>query len=219
MARFLIADDHPLFREAVCLLLGQLEKGAVCCEAASLEEATGLLESSGPFDLILLDLNMPGSDALSGLRVMHSLTPDTPIAIISHFEDGALIEQGIACGAVGYIPKSLSHDAILQALQTILAGGVYLPPGAEQRICLKNPAGAAAQPQAQSLMESLTPRQRAVLDLLARGRANKQIADELAISEWTVKAHISAILRKLGAQSRLEAVVIARQLNPAGLLV
>ena len=130
-----------------------------------------------------------------------------------------MIEQGIACGAVGYIPKSLSHDAILQALKTILAGGVYLPPGAEQRICLKNPAGAAAQPQAQSLMESLTPRQRAVLDLLARDRANKQIADELAISEWTVKAHISAILRKLGAQSRLEAVVIARQLNPAGLLV
>lgn len=218
MARFLIADDHPLFREAVCLLLGQLEKGAVCCEAASLEEATHLLETSGPFDLIMLDLNMPGSDAFSGLQVLHALTPDTPITIISHFEDSALIEQGIACGAVGYIPKSLSHEAILQALKTILAGGVYLPPGVEQRISLKSTRGAGAQPPGQSLMESLTPRQRAVLDLLARGRANKQIADELAISEWTVKAHISAILRKLGAQSRLEAVVIARQLNPASLL-
>lgn len=213
MARFLVADDHPLFREAVCLLLGQLSKAAECCEAASLDEASFLLDTAEPFDLILLDLNMPGSNALSGLQMLRNLTPDTPIAIISHFEDDILIEEGIAHGAVGYIPKSLSHEAILGALRTILAGGVFLPPGVEQRICLKDGTNAAAHSAGRALVEELTPRQRAVLDLLSQGRANKQIADELSISDWTVKAHISAILRKLGAQSRLEAVVIARRFN------
>lgn len=217
MGRFLVADDHPLFREAVCLLLGQLAKTAECCEAANLDEAMSLLGGSGPFDLILLDLNMPGSDALSGLQVLRSLTPDTPIAIISHTEDDTLIERGIDCGAVGYIPKSLSHEAILDALRTILAGGVYVPTGIEQRVWLKDRGEVSAQRAGQSVIESLTPRQRAVLGLLARGKANKQIADELLISDWTVKAHISAILRKLGAQSRLEAVVIARRLHPAGI--
>lgn len=216
MARFLVADDHPLFREAVCLLLGQLSEAAECCEAANLDEAIGYLTAATRFDLILLDLNMPGSDALSGLRVLRNLTPDTPIAIISHFEDDALIEDGINCGAVGYIPKSMSHEAILGALQTILSGGVYLPSGLEQRVYLKDPSPARAATAATALIEGLTPRQLAVLGLLAHGKANKQIADELSISDWTVKAHISAILRKLGARSRLEAVVIARRLNIVG---
>lgn len=219
MTRYLVADDHPLFREAVCLLLGQMSQTADFCEAANLDEAIAHLNTGSPFDLILLDLNMPGSDALSGLRVLRNLTPDTPIAIISHFEDDALIEDGIACGAVGYIPKSMSHEAILDALRTILAGGVYLPSGLEQRVYLKDRSEAPAQPAADTLIEGLTPRQLAVLGLLARGKANKQIADELSISDWTVKAHISAILRKLGAQSRLEAVVIARRHNIVGATV
>ncbi len=123
-------------------------------------------------------------------------------------------EQGIAQTLLAGFQER--GPAILDALRTILAGGVYVPTGIEQRVCLKDRGEVSAQRAGQSLIESLTPRQRAVLDLLARGKANKQIADELLISDWTVKAHISAILRKLGAQSRLEAVVIARRLHPAG---
>ena len=217
MSRFLVADDHPLFREAVCLLLGQLDADAVCCEAASLDEAETLLRADGPFDLILLDLKMPGSEALSGLHALHRQTPQTPIVIVSHFDDDAVIEEGIAGGAVGYVPKSLPRATILEALRTVLAGGVYVPPGVGQRVG----SGAGAQDPARpgpgkALMDELTPRQQAVLGLLARGKPNKQIADELAISDWTVKAHISAILRKLNAQSRLQAVIIARRLGMVG---
>jgi DNA-binding NarL/FixJ family response regulator len=215
--RFLVADDHPLFREAICLLLAQLTKDPVCREAASLEEVEALLDAEEPFDMILLDLKMPGSEVLSGLGSLRQRVPQTPIVIVSHFDDDAVIEEGLASGAVGYIPKSLPRDQILEALGTVLAGGVYLPRGVEQRIHLPGSAAGVAGPDAaRAVVESLTPRQRAVLNLLARGRANKQIADELEISDWTVKAHISAILRKLNAQSRLQAVIIARRLGIVG---
>jgi DNA-binding NarL/FixJ family response regulator len=214
VARFLVADDHPLFREAICLLLGQLAHHPTCFEAASLEDAEALLRREEPYDLVLLDLKMPGSEALSGLRLLRRLTPSTPIVIVSHVDDDAVIAEGIECGAVGYIPKSLARDAILEALRTVLAGGVFIPPGVEQRIRLAGAPGAAARrDEGQAILDSLTPRQQAVLGLLARGKANKQIADELEISDWTVKAHISAILRKLNAQSRLQAVIIARRLG------
>lgn len=216
MARFLVADDHPLFREAVCLLLGQVSRDPVCCEAASLEEAETLLASEEPFDLILLDLKMPGSETLSGLKALRKRTQQTPIVIISHFEDDAVIEEGLECGAVGYIPKSLPRAEIVAALGTVLAGGVYLPRGVERRIHLAEGPAAARPDEGRALIESLTPRQQAVLSLLARGKPNKQIADELQISDWTVKAHISAILRKLNAQSRLQAVIIARRLSIVG---
>jgi len=202
--RILVADDHPLFREALRHVVADVRADAEFVEAADYADLLARTTEDERFDLILVDLMMPGGDEFNGLVTLRKRAPSTPVIVISSRTDRASIQRAIACGVAGYIPKSASKTVMAQAVRSVLAGDVYLPERGER-----------ARPAAS---ERLTPRQYAVLEQLARGNSNRQIAADLGIEEITVKAHISAILRKLKVKNRLQAVVASRaflELPPA----
>jgi DNA-binding NarL/FixJ family response regulator len=223
MARVLIADDHPLFRDAIRGVVAQVFAEAgwefSCLEAASVGEVMRIADAEDELDLVLLDLYMPGAQGLSQLVTLRSKLPATPIIVLSSLSDPQTVSQCLTCGAAGFVPKSASKDEIAVALQTVFDGGVYAPS------CLgPGPVPAPLPPVARRHVSDdqdsgpLTGRQIAVLDLVALGKSNKQIAWELSISETTVKAHMTAILRKLGVNSRAQAIVLfQRQLVPEAL--
>jgi DNA-binding NarL/FixJ family response regulator len=204
----LIADDHPLFRgalrEAVSGLVGRAEIG----EAGTFEEVTDLLERDSDFDLILLDLNMPGVRGFSGLMYLRAQYPGLPIVVVSANDDPAVIRSCMEFGASGFIPKTLGVDAMRQAVTRVLQGELWTPPDIDL----------ARQSDAETTalitrLSSLTPQQVRVLMMLSGGLLNKQIAYELGVSEATVKAHVSAILQKLGVESRTQAVIAAGRIE------
>lgn len=201
MQKVLIAEDHPLFRDAIREVVARLFAARgwdfVCVEATEAKELFEAVGGDDDLDLILLDLFMPGSNGLADLVTVRERVPGTPIVVISSLEDPSVVRRALACGAAGYIAKSTPKEAMIDALQIVLDGGIYIPVDAAAR-----PATDAAAPE-----EPLTPRQIAVLALLAQGRSNKQIAREMDISDVTVKAHMTAILRKLGVTTRAEAIV------------
>ena len=212
MPKVLIADDHPLFREAIRDvvegLFGVDGWNLTCIEASGVEEMLGLAAGHEDLDLILLDLFMPGAHGLSHLMTLRSRMPQTPVVVISSLTDTETVQQAITCGAAGFIPKSSPKDLIATALQVVFAGGIYLP-----RELLGEPDPARDRPADHRgtaddpFSGPLTPRQVEVLNLVAEGKSNKRIAYELSISEMTVKAHVTAILRKLGVVSRAQAIV------------
>ncbi len=208
MPKVLIADDHPLFRDAIKDVIGQvfLAHGWCfnCLEATRASEAIAVAEQHEELDLVLLDLSMPGSDGLSTLLALRAKVPATPIIIISSLDDPVIIRQVITCGAAGFIPKSSSKNLITTALQVVFAGGIYLP--RELLDHIEHRAEPRDSPGDASSGGALTSRQLTVLDLLARGMSNKGIARDLAISNMTVKAHVTAILRKLDVSSRAQAI-------------
>ena len=201
MQKVLIAEDHPLFREAIREVIARLFAARgwdfICLEAAEAKELFAAIAGDDDLDLILLDLFMPGSNGLADLVTVRERVPGTPIIVISSLEDPSVVRRALACGAAGYIAKSAPKETMIEALQIVLDGGIYVP------------ADPAARPgtDAAPADEPLTPRQVAVLALLAQGRSNKQIAREMDIGEVTVKAHMTAILRKLGVTTRTEAIV------------
>ena len=206
---FIVADDHPLFRGALKEILMSLPQGAEIVEAADFEEVAAALERHRDADLLLLDLAMPGTSGLSGLALLRAEHPSVPIAIVSASEDGQIISRALDLGASGFIPKSAGFDEIRQAILTLLSGDVWLPGDIS--------LDAAGDPEVSNLitrMKTLTPQQTRVLSMLARGLLNKQIAYELGVSEPTIKAHVSAVLFKLGVDSRTQAVI---QLGKLGL--
>ena len=211
MPKVLIADDHPLFREAirdvVKGLFGVDGWELTCLEATGVEELLTLVESHEDLDLILLDLFMPGAHGLSHLMTLRGRMPQTPVVVISSLNDAETVRQALTCGAAGFIPKSSPKDLIATALQVVFAGGIYLP-----RELLGEPDPARERPADRGAADDpfsgpLTPRQVEVLNLVAEGKSNKRIAYDLSISEMTVKAHVTAILRKLGVVSRAQAIV------------
>ena len=212
MPKVLIADDHPLFRAAirdvVHSVFGAEARDLTCLEATGVDELLALARQHDDLDLILLDLFMPGAHGLSHLTALRGRMPQTPVVVISSLSDGETVRQAITCGAAGFIPKSSPKDLIATALQLVFAGGIYLP-----RELLGEPDGAKDRPAEQRggaddpFSGPLTPRQIEVLNLIAEGKSNKRIAYELSISEMTVKAHVTAILRKLGVVSRAQAIV------------
>lgn len=197
----LVVDDHPLVREALRGVLEALFRPLEYAGAGSLDEALERVEGTD-FDLVLLDLHLPGADGLSALLKLRCAAPATPIVIVSQSDDAELMHSAIACGAAGFIPKALPREQIEAALRRVLAGDVFLPAAPD-----------AATPPA---LHSLTPRQLAVFDLMLQGHSNKLIAYTLQISEWTVKAHVSAILRALQVTNRVEAVLAAKRLGLGG---
>jgi DNA-binding NarL/FixJ family response regulator len=209
MPRILIAEDHPLFREAVRGVVEQVfaphHGGTETIEAASAEELEAATPPDTELDLVVLDLFMPGAHGLSHLVGLRARLPATPIVIFSSVTDARVVRQAITCGAAGYIPKSASRDEIAGAFATIMAGGIYLP----RRFSAEYEA-ASLRPRALDDADHgpLTGRQAAVLELVAAGKANKQIAYELGISEITVKTHVTAILRKLRVTNRGQAIVM-----------
>jgi DNA-binding NarL/FixJ family response regulator len=206
--RLVIADDHPLFRgalrEAVSGVLGRAEIG----EAATFEEVTGLLERGGEVDLILLDLRMPGVRGFSGLMYLRAQYPSVPVVIVSANDDPAVIRRCMEFGASGFFPKTLGADALRAALTHVLQGELWTPPDVDfARDADAESAAMIAR------LASLTPQQVRVLMMLSGGLLNKQIAYQLGVSEATVKAHVSAILQKLGVDSRTQAVIAAGRIE------
>jgi DNA-binding NarL/FixJ family response regulator len=203
-----IADDHPLFRGALREAISGLFGNADIGEAGTFEEVADLLERGGEIDLILLDLRMPGVRGFSGLMYLRAQYPGVPIVIVSANDDPAVIRRCVEFGAAGFIPKTLDIEELRGAIARVLQGEVWTPP--EIDLAADTDAESAAMI---ARLSTLTPQQVRVLMMLSGGLLNKQIAFELGVSEATVKAHVSAILQKLGVDSRTQAVIAAGRIE------
>ncbi|HUI18498.1 MAG TPA: response regulator transcription factor [Alphaproteobacteria bacterium] len=205
--RLVIADDHPLYRDALRLAIAELLPEAEVAEADSFDSLRARLEAAPETDLVLLDLNMPGSSGFSGLLFLRAQYAAVPVAVISANEAPSVVRRALDLGALGYIPKSATAADIRAALTALLAGETWLPPALA-------PRGHAARADAElaARLASLTPQQIRVLMMLSEGLLNKQVAHALGVSEATVKAHVSAILQKLKVDNRTQAVILAKRL-------
>jgi DNA-binding NarL/FixJ family response regulator len=205
----LIADDHPLFRSALqqALMLG-LGAGTRLVEAASIAELESCLADKQDWDLVLLDLNMPGAYGFSGLVLLRGQYPQVPVVMISAQEDVAVNARAREFGASGFIPKSSPLEVIQQAVRQVLDGDAWWPVQTEAAATVSAEAKAAS-----AGLASLTPQQFRVLTMVCDGLLNKQIAYELSVSEATVKAHVTAIFRKLGVRTRTQAALLLQQLE------
>src|SRR5689334_6249122 len=191
--RLVIADDHPLFRDALRQAVNSVVPSAKVDEAGSFDDLTALLEQDADVDLILLDLTMPGISGFSGLIYLRAQYPAIPVVIVSATDDGATIRRSLDFGASGFIPKRFGVDVLRDAIRRVMDGEVWVPPDTD--------LDAGADPEMTRLRDrlvTLTPQQVRVLMMLSQGLLNKQIAYELGVSEATIKAHVSAILQKLG---------------------
>jgi DNA-binding NarL/FixJ family response regulator len=207
----IIADDHPLFRGALKQAVSGIFQNLAVIEAGTLEETHAALSGDIEADLVLLDLKMPGVSGFSGLTFLRSQHPSVPLIVVSGIDDPATIRTCMEFGASGYIPKTTPIEAMNQAIRAVLAGGIWTPPDI--------PLGEGADKETSDLIRrlaSLTPQQMRVLTMLSEGLLNKQIAYELSVSEATVKAHVSAILMKLGVESRTQAVIAASRIDIPG---
>jgi DNA-binding NarL/FixJ family response regulator len=208
MQTLLIADDHPLFRSALRAAVSQVLPMAGTHEAESLPALLELLTAHPDTDLVLLDLRMPGARGFSSLIQLRGLYPAVPVSIVSAEEDPALMRRAIDFGATGFIPKSAGLPAIGAALEAMLGGAIWLPPGVPEI----SPEEDSSERELAQRIASLTPQQFRVLMALADGRLNKQIGGDLNITEATIKAHVTAILRKLGMYRRTQAALLAQRL-------
>ncbi len=206
--RFLIADDHPLFRGALRGAVATLFAGADISEAGTFDEASKILDQGSEVDLVLLDLTMPGVRGFSGLMYMRAQYPSVPVVIISANDDPAVIRRCMDFGASGFIPKTLGVDGMRNAIASVLKGGIWTPPDVDLTMAADSETSAML-----ARLVTLTPQQVRVLMMLSEGLLNKQIAYELSVSEATVKAHVSAILQKLGVESRTQAVIAAAKIE------
>ena len=205
--RLVIADDHPLFRAALRQAVASVVASARIDEAGSFEELTALLDQDSDVDLVLLDLTMPGISGFSGLIYLRAQFPAIPVVIVSASDDGGTIRQSLDFGASGFIPKRFGVDTLRDAITKVLGGDVWVPADTD--------LSSATDPELVRLRDrlvTLTPQQVRVLMMLSEGLLNKQIAYELGVSEATIKAHVSAILQKLGVESRTQAVIAAAKI-------
>jgi DNA-binding NarL/FixJ family response regulator len=206
--RFVIADDHPLFRGALRGAVASLFSGAEVAEAGTFDEASKILDQGAEVDLVLLDLAMPGVRGFSGLMYMRAQYPGVPVVVISASDDPATIRRCMDFGASGFIPKTLGVDGMRNAIAAVLKGGIWTPPDVDLTASSDSETSAML-----ARLVTLTPQQVRVLMMLSEGLLNKQIAYELGVSEATVKAHVSAILQKLGVESRTQAVIAAAKIE------
>ncbi|WP_413285655.1 response regulator [Vibrio sp. MA40-2] len=201
----IIADDHPLFRNALFQSIHMAISGANLVEADSLSALLDLLSRETEPDLLLLDLKMPGANGMSGLIQLRAEYPDLPIVVISASEEPNVVAQVKMHGAFGFIPKSSDMRSLISALNQVLSGDPFFP-----EELLKN---SNINTDLADKLASLTPQQYKVLGMLSDGLLNKQIAYELNVSEATIKAHMTAIFRKLGVQNRTQAVILLQHLE------
>ena len=208
----LVIDDHPLFCDALELTLRSVANFSRVVTADSLERALERLSQDVPPALILLDLNLPDVDGLDGLMRLKRTAETTPVIIVSSMTDNSIIANSITAGAQGFVPKHSHRSVFLEAIQTIAAGDVYKPAGYVEG------NGNEDKEDHLSRLTSLTNQQARILDLICEGKLNKQIAFDLSIAETTVKAHVTAIMRKLGVQSRTQAVLVAQEAKYSNVL-
>ena len=200
--RILIADDHPLVLGALRQALTGAIVGVEIFEASDFDSLSAALDRTPEMDLVLLDLSMPGVRGFSGLMYLRAQHSGVPVVIVSANEDRAVMRHCLDFGASGYIPKSVGVETMRVAVRSVLDGGRWTPPDLE--LAAPDDSSALAR-----RLSSLTPQQVRVLMMLSEGLLNKQIAYELSVSEATIKAHVSAILQKLGVESRTQAVIAA----------
>lgn len=208
----LIVDDHPLFRHALIQAVRYSLPQAQISETAAVNEFYERLENGPEPDLVLLDLNLPGASGFSAFVHVRAQYPALPIIVVSAHEDASIIQRAIAHGAMGYIPKSAHPSHIGEAIRQVLDGDIWLPPNLPAANMNFDPRAADETALAERI-QSLTPQQFRVLMMVAEGLLNKQIAYELDVSEATIKAHVTAIFRKLGVQNRTQAVLAINALN------
>lgn len=206
--RILIVDDHPLFREALKQALSGGVANAAVTLAGSLDSATSILDTDDDFDLILLDLRMPGVQGLSGLIYLRAQYPNVPVVLITASDDNGLVQKALNLHASGFIPKTSGIDTIIAAVNAVLNGDIWVPEGYAQATAADKEGEEIARRVA-----TLTAQQIRVLMMLKEGLLNKQIAYELNVSEATIKAHVSAILQKLNVSSRTQAVIAASRID------
>jgi len=194
MGRILLADDHELVRETIAAYL--MQNGLHHVRAvANLSQAREALETTA-YDLVMLDYRMPGMEAMDGLRLLAEEYPDTPVALISGAASAEIARQALDLGAAGFLPKTLAPEDLIRAVETLIAGAIYLP----------NDALANAG-------HGLTPREVEVVRGIAGGKSNKEIARDLGVQEVTIKLHVKTLSRKLGARNRTHAAMRARDLG------
>ncbi|PMR79828.1 response regulator [Halomonas urumqiensis] len=220
MTTLMVADDHPLFREALSAVISA---GLPDCQLLETDNLAGALSHASrheALDLLLLDLDLPDAEGLSGLAMLRERLPRLPVAIVSAEQDRRIVLEAIEMGAVGYIPKSTPRAELLAALARILDGQLYLPPSIMLRPPVEDTSVAPSSGDALSArLSRLTGKQLEVLEQMTRGASNKRIAQELDIAETTVKTHVSAILRKLGVASRIQAILAAGEVDMSELSV
>jgi DNA-binding NarL/FixJ family response regulator len=211
MTRFLIVDDHPLFREALQSAIRFVHADADIYEATSIEGALDVIAAHNEFDLALLDLSLPDTTGFAGLMRLRGSYPRLPVVVVSGFEEPAFVREALSLGVAGYIPKSTSRKELAFAIGEVLNGSVYVP----KQFLLLN--GEGAEPPILKRLRDLTPQQLLVLEMVRQGLQNKQIAYELNLAETTVKAHVSEILRKLKVFTRTKAVIEVAKVDFAAL--
>lgn len=206
MLRLLVVEDHALVREGLVRVLAQVEDGAQVLEAADFESALTVLDDGGEFDLVLLDLALPGIDGFAGLDILRRRYPAMPVVVVSAFDDGPTITRVLNLGASGFIPKAFSGDALVSAVREVLAGNIFRPSGqAGARLDDTTPVPPIKHGVRPDEI-GLTERQAQVLALIVRGMTNRDIADQLSLTEGTVKIHVTAIFKTLEVSSRTQAM-------------
>ncbi|RKZ69203.1 MAG: DNA-binding response regulator [Gammaproteobacteria bacterium] len=209
MYHFHVADDHPLFRDAILKVIKKHYPGSVIVESIDLDSTINDLNGNSETDLLLLDLHMPGSQDLFGLIMVREKFPSVPVAIISADDDLDTINRAMGHGACGYIPKSCPPQLIHRAISAILDGELWVPEAIRGNL---TPVGVEEKNLAAKIA-TLTPQQYRVIYYLREGWLNKQIGYELGITEATVKAHLTAIFRKLGISNRTQAVSMLSKMS------
>ncbi len=209
--RILVIEDHALVREGLLLALRALEEPGSAAEilgAHDADEATRLLEANEDFDLALLDLMLPGTGGLAFLGVMRKRYPHVPVLVLSALDDADTVAKAMRQGAAGFVSKASPTHVLLGALREVLAGEIWLPPEYRELTGKRKRAKTVAE------RYGLTKSQARVLELLAEGKSNRDIAEMLCVTEGTVKIHVSAIFRSLGVNNRSQALLVAQGKKP-----
>jgi len=208
--QIIVADDHPLFREALKAAVARLDAATSFVEADSVATLLTALEAQPEADLLLLDLNMPGAQGFNALTHVRGVRPQLPVVVISADDDPQTIHSALRFGAQGFIPKSMESGQMVEAIEQVLDGEIYAPPGFQAP---RSTDASSEELEIARRISELTPQQFRVLGMLCSGLLNKQIAYKLGVSEATVKAHVSAILQKLGVDSRTQAVIMLSKIG------
>lgn len=203
MDRIVVADDHPLFREALVSAVRKARPDASVVECSSYAEAEAAL-NSGTVDLMLLDLKLSDVEGMTGLNLVRANHPAVPVVVVSASEEPHTVRHALAVGAAGFIPKSASLETMIEAIGQIMEGETWAPDVGEAE---------GEEADLQSRIASLTPSQLRILEGLKAGRLNKQIAYDLGVTEATIKAHLTSVFRKLGVQNRTQAVILSQQID------